>query len=32
MEEFFKGSVATLARDCPYAGLYVLTYEAFKMI
>lgn len=29
-KNFFKGSVATLARDCPYAGLYVLTYEAFK--
>ncbi|ABN68440.2 predicted protein [Scheffersomyces stipitis CBS 6054] len=27
---FFKGSVATLARDCPYAGLYVLFYEGFK--
>ncbi|RLV95526.1 hypothetical protein JA1_000979 [Spathaspora sp. JA1] len=27
---FFKGSVATLIRDCPYAGLYVLTYESFK--
>lgn len=29
-KNFFKGSVATLARDCPYAGLYVLTYESFK--
>ncbi|SGZ46234.1 CIC11C00000002467 [Sungouiella intermedia] len=27
---FFKGTFATLARDCPYAGLYVLFYEAFK--
>lgn len=27
---FFKGTVATLARDCPYAGLYVLFYEGFK--
>ncbi|KAK6205069.1 solute carrier family 25 member 38 [Scheffersomyces amazonensis] len=27
---FFKGSVATLARDCPYAGLYVLFYESLK--
>lgn len=30
IRNFFKGSVATLARDCPYAGLYVLTYELFK--
>ncbi|RCK62234.1 Solute carrier family 25 member 38 [Candida viswanathii] len=30
IKNFFKGSVATLARDCPYAGLYVLTYELFK--
>lgn len=27
---FFKGLLATLARDCPYAGLYVLFYESFK--
>lgn len=27
---FFKGTLATLARDCPYAGLYVLFYEGFK--
>lgn len=27
---FFKGTFATLARDCPYAGLYVLFYEGFK--
>lgn len=27
---FFQGSLATLARDCPYAGLYVLFYEGFK--
>lgn len=27
---FFKGTAATLARDCPYAGLYVLFYEGFK--
>lgn len=30
LRNFFKGTVATLARDCPYAGLYVLFYEAFK--
>ncbi|KAK6459062.1 mitochondrial carrier domain-containing protein [Scheffersomyces xylosifermentans] len=30
IRNFFKGSVATLARDCPYAGLYVLFYEGFK--
>ncbi|ODV80048.1 solute carrier family 25 member 38 [Suhomyces tanzawaensis NRRL Y-17324] len=30
VRNFFKGSVATLARDCPYAGLYVLFYEVFK--
>lgn len=30
MKNFFKGSIATLARDCPYAGLYVLFYESFK--
>lgn len=30
VRNFFKGSMATLARDCPYAGLYVLTYELFK--
>lgn len=30
LRNFFKGSVATLARDCPYAGLYVLFYEGFK--
>lgn len=29
-KNFFKGSYATLARDCPYAGLYVLFYESFK--
>ncbi|OBA17956.1 solute carrier family 25 member 38 [Metschnikowia bicuspidata var. bicuspidata NRRL YB-4993] len=27
---FFRGTTATLARDCPYAGLYVLFYEGFK--
>lgn len=27
---FFRGTAATLARDCPYAGLYVLFYEGFK--
>lgn len=27
---FFKGTFATLARDSPYAGLYVLFYEGFK--
>lgn len=30
LRNFFKGTVATLARDCPYAGLYVLFYEGFK--
>ncbi|EGW34181.1 uncharacterized protein SPAPADRAFT_70338 [Spathaspora passalidarum NRRL Y-27907] len=30
LRNFFKGSVATLIRDCPYAGLYVLSYESFK--
>ena len=30
IKHFFKGSMATLARDCPYAGLYVLFYETFK--
>lgn len=30
IRNFFKGSVATLIRDCPYAGLYVLSYEIFK--
>lgn len=30
VRNFFKGTVATLARDCPYAGLYVLFYEGFK--
>lgn len=30
MTNFFRGSIATLARDCPYAGLYVLFYEFFK--
>lgn len=30
LRNFFKGSIATLARDCPYAGLYVLFYEGFK--
>lgn len=30
MRNFFKGTAATLARDCPYAGLYVLFYEGFK--
>lgn len=29
-KNFFKGTFATLARDCPYAGLYVLFYEGFK--
>uniref|UniRef100_A0A0L0NN98 Mitochondrial glycine transporter n=1 Tax=Candidozyma auris TaxID=498019 RepID=A0A0L0NN98_CANAR len=29
-KNFFKGTAATLARDCPYAGLYVLFYESFK--
>ncbi|RYP47025.1 hypothetical protein DL769_011346 [Monosporascus sp. CRB-8-3] len=27
---FFAGFGATAARDAPYAGLYVLTYEEFK--
>lgn len=30
LRNFFTGSYATLARDCPYAGLYVLFYESFK--
>lgn len=30
VRNFFKGSMATLARDCPYAGLYVLFYEWLK--
>lgn len=30
MTHFFKGSVVTLSRDCPHAGLYVLFYEHFK--
>lgn len=30
VRNFFKGLLATLARDCPYAGLYVLFYESFK--
>ncbi|CAL1204575.1 unnamed protein product [Candida parapsilosis] len=30
IKNFFRGSTATLIRDCPYAGLYVLTYESFK--
>lgn len=30
LKNFFTGSYATLARDCPYAGLYVLFYESFK--
>lgn len=30
IRNFFKGTVATLARDSPYAGLYVLFYEGFK--
>lgn len=30
VRNFFRGSVATLARDSPYAGLYVLFYEGFK--
>lgn len=29
-KNFFRGTVATLARDCPYAGAYVLFYESFK--
>lgn len=31
LRNFFRGSLATLARDCPYAGLYVLFYESFKV-
>lgn len=30
VRNFFKGTIATLARDCPYAGLYVLFYESMK--
>ncbi|EGV65529.1 hypothetical protein PSN45_002472 [Yamadazyma tenuis] len=30
IRNFFKGSLVTLSRDCPYAGLYVLFYEWFK--
>lgn len=30
VRNFFKGTVATLARDSPYAGIYVLFYEGFK--
>ena len=30
IKNFFRGSTATLIRDCPYAGLYVLSYELFK--
>ncbi|CCE82918.1 Piso0_002681 [Millerozyma farinosa CBS 7064] len=30
VRNFFKGTLATLARDCPYAGLYVLFYESLK--
>ncbi|KAI5954360.1 hypothetical protein KGF54_002135 [Candida jiufengensis] len=30
IKNFFRGSIVTLARDCPYAGLYVLSYESFK--
>ncbi|CAI5756122.1 unnamed protein product [Candida verbasci] len=30
IKNFFNGSLVTLARDCPYAGLYVLSYEGFK--
>lgn len=30
IRNFFTGSMATLARDLPYAGLYVLFYEASK--
>ncbi|KAI5968296.1 hypothetical protein CANMA_002512 [Candida margitis] len=30
VKNFFRGSTVTLIRDCPYAGLYVLTYESFK--
>lgn len=29
-KNFFRGSFATLARDCPYAGLYVFFYEKCK--
>lgn len=29
-KNFFKGSIATLARDSPYAGIYVLFYESCK--
>lgn len=29
-KNFFKGSLATLARDCPYAGMYILFYEGLK--
>lgn len=30
IRNFFTGSMATLARDLPYAGLYVLFYESSK--
>ncbi|CAK7902809.1 mitochondrial glycine transporter [[Candida] anglica] len=30
ISNFFRGSLVTLARDCPYAGLYILFYESFK--
>ncbi|KAK7757868.1 MICOS complex subunit mic13 [Diatrype stigma] len=30
LKGFFAGFGATAARDAPYAGLYVLTYEQFK--
>lgn len=30
VRNFFKGTIATLARDSPYAGMYVLFYEGFK--
>ena len=30
VRHFFRGTVATLARDSPYAGIYMLFYEGFK--